>query len=114
MEKHYLRLAAERAESEEAAEIATGLGMISAIFEDTHEARAAGFGFLDNALFIARKHASHSDPSVRDEVVRLLIAVGRMSASGREAASETAEEIAMQPSAEARALASRFFTEIGG
>jgi len=114
MEKHNALLASELADAEEAADITTGLGMISAVFEDEREARSAGFGFLDNSLFIARKHASHLDPSVRDGVARLLIAVGRMSASGREAACETADEIAMQPSAEARGVASKFFAEIGG
>jgi len=114
MDKNKTRLASELANSEEAAEIAAGLGMISSIFEDAGEARSAEFGFLDNSLFIARKHASHCDPSVREGVTRLLLAVGRMSASGREAANETADEIAMQPSEEARAVASRFFAEIGG
>ena len=112
--KEKSRLASELANAEKAAEIAAGLGMISEIFEDAGEARSAEFGFLDNSLFIARKHASHSDPSVRDGVTRLLLAVGRMNASGREAANETADEIALQPSGEARAVASRFFAEIGG
>ena len=109
-----LRAAAARANAEEVADIAAGLGMISAIFEDAGEARSAEFGFLDNSLFIARKHASHPDSSVREGVTRLLLAVGRMSASGREAANETADEIAMQPSAEAQAAASKYFSEIGG
>jgi hypothetical protein len=109
MEKNHAKLASKLANSEEADGIATGLGMISAIFEDAQEARSTEFGFLDNSLFIARKHASHPDPSVRDGVTRLLLAVGRMSASGREAANETADEIAMQPSVEARAVASQIF-----
>ena len=113
MDKNKTRLASELANAEEASEVATGIGMISAIFEDASEARSAEFGFLDNSLFIARKHASHPDPSVREGVTRLLLAVGRMSASGREAANETAEEIAMQPSVEACAVASKFFAEIG-
>ena len=112
--KEKSRLASELANAEEAAQIVTGLGMISEIFEDAGSARAVEFGFLDNSLFIARKHASHSNPSVREGVARLLLAVGGMSTSGREAANETAEEIAMQPSAEARAVASRFLAEIGG
>ena len=114
MEKHTARLASEFANAEGASEIATGLAMISDIFEDATEARSAEFGFLDNSLFLARKHASHLDPSVREGVTRLLLAVGKMSASGREAANETADEIAMQPSVEARSVASRFFAEIGG
>ena len=112
MEKHAARLASELADAENAVDIAAGLGMISAIFEDAKKARLAEFGFLDNSLFIARKHASHPDVSVRDGVVRLLLAVGKMNASGREAANETAEEIAMQPSAEARSAASKFFAEM--
>jgi len=123
MEKHTMpddnrkeksRFASELANAEEAAEIAAGLGMISSIFEDEKEARSAEFGFMDNSLFIARKHASRSDPSVREGVTRLLLAVGKMSASGREAANEAADEIAMQPSKDARAVASKFFSEIGG
>ena len=114
MEKNKSRLASKLASAEEPSEIVTGLGMISAIFGDPAEARAAEFGFLDNSLFIARKHASHPDPSVREGVTRLLLAVGGMSASGREAANETADEIAMQPSDEARAVASGYFAEIGG
>ena len=108
------KLASELANAEEADSILTGLGMISSIFEETGKAGLAEFGFLDNSLFIARKHASHPDASVREGVVRLLLAVGRMNASGREAANETADEIAMQPSAEARSVASKFFAEIGG
>ena len=107
------KFASKLANAEETDDIVTGLGMISAAFEDSKKASFAEFGFLDNSLFIARKHASHPDPSVREGVVRLLIAVGGMNASGRETANETAEEIAMQPSAEAQAVASKYFTEIG-
>lgn len=108
------RLASELADAEKAASIVTGLDMISSILEKAGKAGPAEFGFLDNSLLIARKHASHPDPSVREGVARMLLAVGRMNASGREAANETADEIAMQPSAEARAAASKYFTEIGG
>ena len=103
------------ADSADAAKIAAGLAMISEIFEDALNAQktgAAEFGFLDNALFIARKHASHPDPSVREGVTRVLLAIGGMSVSGREAADETADEIAMQPSDEARAAAAKYFAEI--
>ena len=113
MEKNPARRASELANSESAADIAAGLEMMSEIFEDAATARAAGFGFLDNSLFIARKHASHPDAPVRGGVTRMLLAVGGMSVSGREAADETADEIAMQPSDEARAVASEYFARIG-
>jgi hypothetical protein len=81
--------------------------MISGIVSDKRAAGETEFGFLDNALFLARKNASHEDGEVRDALIGMLISVGRMSHSWLIAAEETAEEIGLQPSRKAKIVAER-------
>jgi hypothetical protein len=100
--------------SAQSGDITRGLAMMTDIFSDRRAARDAEFGFVDNALFLARKLAAHADASVREEVVKMLSSVGRASPQWSEAAAETAGEIALQPSDAAREVAERFFKSAGG
>jgi hypothetical protein len=100
-------MASEKADSTSPSEITEGFAMISGIVSDKRAADETDFGFLDNALFLARKNASHEDGAVRDAVTGMLISVGSMSRSWRIAAEETAEEIGLQPSQKARTVAER-------
>jgi hypothetical protein len=108
-----LRLVSRLAESKDPGEAARGLAAMADAFVDGRATRAAGFGFLDNALFVARKQATHDDRSVRDAVARLLAAVAGTGADGEAAALETAGEIDLQPSGAARSVAQKFFKETG-
>jgi hypothetical protein len=110
---HRLRVASNLADSSAADEMAEGFAMMAGIFSSHGDVGASNFGFLDNALFLARKRASHENPDVREAVLKMLLSVARTGA-GKSAAAETAEEIALQPSGHARTLASRFFGEQGG
>jgi hypothetical protein len=113
IERERLVLAARTADSDVPAEIAEGFRMMTGIISDRKNPQGIEFGFLDNALFMARKHSSHADPEIRNAVAEMLIATARLGPQWREAASETVEEIAMQPSAEARSVASRVSAETG-
>ena len=102
-----MRTAAQKADSTSPCEIAEGFARISDIVSDKRAAGEIEFGFLDNALFLARKNASHEDGAVRDAVAGMLISVVKMSPSWKTASEETADEIALQPSPKARNLAAR-------
>ncbi|MDR1136838.1 MAG: hypothetical protein LBK91_00820 [Synergistaceae bacterium] len=102
-----MRSAAQKADSTSPREIAEGFAMITRIVSDKRDARETEFGFLDNALFLARKNASHEDGTVREAVVDMLASVGGMNPSWRAAAMETADEIGLQPSKRARFVAER-------
>jgi hypothetical protein len=81
--------------------------MITEIVSDKNLAPKIEFGFLDNALFLARKHASHENPEIRGAVAETLAAICRMGPEWRLSAAEAVNEIDMQPSEEARSTASR-------
>jgi hypothetical protein len=100
-----MREASRKADSASPGEMAEGFAMISGIVSDKRAADETEFGFLDNALFLARKNASHEDVAVRNSVIGMLISVGGMSPSWRAAVVETAEEILLQPSEKARSAA---------
>jgi hypothetical protein len=106
IEREHLRRAAEMADSETLSEIAEGFRMMAGIISGGKKSGGIEFGFLDNALFLARKHSSQKDPEIRNAVTETLIATARLGPQWREAVAETVEEIAMQPSAEARSVAS--------
>jgi len=113
MEKNReLKIASNLADSPAPEDITKGFAMMTRIFSDRKAVREADFGFLDNALFLARKCASHEDKNVRDAVAKMLISVGRMSSQGKSAARETAEEIELQPSEAAKSVASSFYAEM--
>jgi hypothetical protein len=111
VEREYLKRAARTADSEKCAEIAEGFRMMAGIISAGKKSGGIEFGFLDNALFLARKHSSQEDPGIRDAVAEMLIATARLGTQWREAVSETIDEIAMQPSADARSVASRVSAE---
>jgi hypothetical protein len=102
-----MRTASRKADSASPREIAEGFAMISGIASDKRAAGEIEFGFLDNALFLARKNASHDDSAVRNAVIDMLISVGGMSPEWRSAAEETAEEIRLQPSEASQTAAAR-------
>ena len=106
IEREHLRRAARAADSEAPAEIAEGFRMMTGIISDGKNSGGIEFGFLDNALFLARKHSSHGNLKVRDAVAEMLAATAQLGPQWREAVAETIDEIAMQPSAEARSVAS--------
>ena len=81
--------------------------MMAGIISGGKNSGGIEFGFLDNALFLARKHSSQSDPEIRNAVAEMLMAIVKLGPQWREAVAETSDEIAMQPSAEARTVASR-------
>lgn len=105
IERERLRRAARMADSESPAKIAEGFRMMAGIISGGKNSGGIEFGFLDNALFLARKHSSHRDPEIRNAVAEMLMATARLGPQWREAVAETVDEIAMQPSAEARAVA---------
>ncbi|MDR2779981.1 MAG: hypothetical protein LBB28_02530 [Synergistaceae bacterium] len=102
-----MRTASKKADSTYPREIAEGFAMISGVVSDERAEGKIEFGFLDNALFLARKNASHEDGAVRNAVIDMLISVGETSPSWRMASVETAEEIGLQPSEKARTVAAR-------
>jgi hypothetical protein len=108
-----LKIASNLADSSAPDEIAEGFAMMADIFSSHSDVGASNFGFLDNALFLARKRASHENPNVREAVLKMLLSAAGTGA-GKSAAAETAEEIALQPSEYTRMLASRFFDEQTG
>jgi hypothetical protein len=95
------------ADSNVPGEIAEGFRMMTGIIADEKNSGGIEFGFLDNALFAARKHSSQSDPAIRAAVAEMLAATARLGPQWREAVAETVDEIAMQPSEEARSVASQ-------
>jgi hypothetical protein len=111
VEQEYLRQAANRANSAAPAEIAEGFRMMAGIISGGKNSGGIEFGFLDNALFLARKHASHENPGIRNAVAEMLAATARLGPQWKEAVAETIEEIDMQPSAEARSVVSRVRAE---
>jgi hypothetical protein len=109
-----MRTAARKADSASPCEIAEGFAMIAGIVSDKRAAGEIEFGFLDNALFLARKNASHEDRTIRDAVADMLISVGEMSPSWKTASEETAEEIGLQPSEKAQTVAAHVLKVLNG
>ncbi|MDR1132543.1 MAG: hypothetical protein LBL05_00180 [Synergistaceae bacterium] len=107
IERDKLRRAAGMADSVVPSEIAEGFGMMTGIISGAKNSEDIEFGFLDNALFLARKHSSHKAPEIRNAAAEMLAAIARLGPRWREAAAETIDEIAMQPSENARSVASR-------
>ncbi|MDR3164923.1 MAG: hypothetical protein LBU13_05045 [Synergistaceae bacterium] len=111
IEREHLKRAANQADSAVPSEITEGLRMMACIASGDRNSGGIEFGFLDNALFLARKHASHGNPEVRAATAEMLAAIARLGPRWREAVAETVDEIDMQPSAEARSVASRVRAE---
>ncbi|MDR3280379.1 MAG: hypothetical protein LBT23_07690 [Synergistaceae bacterium] len=107
-----MRMASALADSSDKNDIAKGFVEIAAIVSDKGSRHDAEFGFLDNALFLARKHASSKEAAVRNAVSVMLTSVGNMGSSWREAALETADEINMQPSSESQSIAAEVISEL--
>ncbi|MDR1965297.1 MAG: hypothetical protein LBQ36_01185 [Synergistaceae bacterium] len=107
------RIASKMADSSDEKESAAGFSMISEILA-TCPRRDMEFGFFDNALFLARKHASSGAPEVRDAVAGMLAAMGRVVPELREAVEEAIDEIKMQRSAESHSVAAKALESLGG
>jgi hypothetical protein len=86
-------------------EVRSGFEMISAVASESGGGRATEFGFIDNALFLARKHASSESADLRSAVVSSLVEIGHIGKSWLEAVLETVDEIAAQPSDNSRQVA---------
>jgi hypothetical protein len=111
--KDKMRLASDLVDSLCENDIIRGFDMISDIVSEPGAAQRIEFGFLDNSLFSARKHASDDKPAIRDSVAGMLIGVGQMDGSWREAAIETADEINLQPSETAHSVAAKVYAGLG-
>jgi hypothetical protein len=109
-----LRSASQKADSSIPRDIAEGFAMITRIVSDERALFETEFGFLDNALFLARKNASHEDETVRNAVTDMLISIAQTDLSWREAVGETADEISLQPSVKARSVAERVLKVLDG
>ncbi|MDR1482861.1 MAG: DNA alkylation repair protein [Synergistaceae bacterium] len=107
-----LKKAAEWADSNTETVLCTGFNLIASIAYRASETTGGKPGFFDNALFLARKHASDASQLVRKSISSALAMIGKINRNWHEAAVETAEEIAMQPSAEARWVASQALGEL--
>jgi 3-methyladenine DNA glycosylase AlkD len=107
-----MKKAAEWADSETETLLCVGFNLMASIACHASEITEREPGFFDNALFLARKHASDVRSSVMRSVSSALAMIGRIDKSWHEAAIETAEEIAMQPSASARWVASQALGEL--
>jgi hypothetical protein len=113
MRSETLRMS-EMADSSDARERRDGFSAIADVLRSKNSRGGVDFGFVDNALFLARKHASDEAPEVRAAVSRMLAAVGQLGASWRGAALETIDEIALQPSELPRSVASQAAAELRG
>ena len=82
-----------------------GFSLIASIAMHSTQTRFDDIGFYDYSLFAIRKHANDTRPYVLQGVVRALRQIGKRDANLHEAAVETAEEIRLQPSQEARWVA---------
>jgi 3-methyladenine DNA glycosylase AlkD len=107
-----IKKATEWADSDSETVLCTGFNLIASIACRASEMTDSEPGFFDNALFLARKHASDASSLVRKSVSSALAMIGKVNRNWHEAAVETAEEIAMQPSAEARWVASQALGEL--
>jgi len=107
-----MRRASVLADSNDPGEAAKGFISIAKIVSKEDANLEVEFGFIDNALFMARKLASSGDISVRNAVSGMLIAIGRMDSEWLEAAIETADEIKMQPSYAAQSVAAGVISEL--
>ena len=106
------RKAIEWADAPQDAKSCAGFTLIAALAANMPDSRDDAFGFFDNALFQARKGASRNNNDVRRAVTLALGMIGRRSADWREAAIETADEIAAQPCEASRWVASQSLAEL--
>lgn len=82
-----------------------GFSLIASIAMRNEQTRFDDIGFYDYALFSIRKHANDTRPYVLQGIARALRQIGKRNVDLHEAAVETAEEIRLQPSQEARWVA---------
>jgi hypothetical protein len=109
-----MRAASRLAGSSDPDDIRSGFEMIALIVSESDGGHGIEFGFIDNALFLARKYASSENPGVRRAVVSSIVEIGRVSGSWLEAAAETADEIYAQPSDNARQVAGEARSKLDG
>jgi 3-methyladenine DNA glycosylase AlkD len=107
-----MRKASEWADSGSETVRCSGFNLIAAIACRDQGASRRTPGFLDNALFLARKHASDANPSVQKAVSSALTMIGKVGRDWHEAAIEAADEIAAQPSESSRWVASQALGEL--
>jgi 3-methyladenine DNA glycosylase AlkD len=106
------RKAIEWADSPDDAKSCVGFTLIAALAANMPDSRDDAFGFFDNALFQARKGASRKSNDVRRAITLALGMIGRRSEDWRDAAIETADEIAVQPCNASRWVASQSLAEL--
>jgi 3-methyladenine DNA glycosylase AlkD len=84
-----------------------GFSLVAALAANMPKGSNSELGFLDSALFYARKHASSDNMNIRRAVTSSMSMIGRRSREWHEAAVETADEIGAQPSEAARWVSSQ-------
>lgn len=99
--------AIEWAESDDGWLVYTGFTLIAVLALRLAAGDPSELGFFDRSLFIARKQASRSEQNVPKAISSALKVIGTRSMNWHEAAVETCEEIAMQPSETAKWVASQ-------
>jgi hypothetical protein len=100
-----MRTASQLANSQDQNDVRSGFEMIALIASKFNGGQITELGFIDNALFLARKHASSENSGVRQAVVSSLVHIGHINKNWLEAALETADEIDSQPSEAAKSVA---------
>ncbi len=99
--------AVEWAESDDDWYVYAGFSLIGVLALRLLAGDSDELGFFDRSLFIARKQASRTNMKVPRAISFTLKAIGTRSRDWHEAAVETCEEIAMQPSETAKWIASQ-------
>ena len=99
--------AIEWAESDDDWHVYAGFSLIGVLAFRISAGDPNELGFFDRSLFIARKQASRPQANVPKAISSALKSIGTRSRDWHEAAVETCEEIAMQPSETAKWVASQ-------
>ena len=102
-----MKKAIEWAESDDDWHVYAGFSLIGVLAFRLPAGDPNELGFFDRSLFIARKQASRSEMNVPKAISSALKVIGVRSSEWHEAAVETCEEIALQPSEAAKWVASQ-------
>lgn len=100
-----MRIALHWADARPERSVTAGLGLIADLAALLPPDAENALGFFDHALFQLRKRAAADSLAVREAAAAALLAIAARDGNWKEAAVETAEEIAAQPDARAQAFA---------
>lgn len=107
-----MKKAAEWSESEDDALISAGFSLTGALAANLPSGAEGELGFFDRALFTARKQASRPGSITPKSISSALKLIGVRNRDWHEAAVETCDEIAAQPSDTAKWVASQALAEL--